>query len=99
MLVQAGALAPLGHYPQLAPLGHAAHEQEHVDVPGLPQDGHLVPEGRHLGRGGVLDVEGLDGHGTVPVAAVDGPERSSSDTMSLKDETFSMTPGMYFRDN
>ena len=81
-LVETAPFAPLGHDGQLTFLGDTSHEQQNIDVARLSQHGDLVPESDDLGRGRVHHVQGLDGHGAVPVAAVHRAEGSRPDPRS-----------------
>lgn len=84
VLIEATALAPLGDNGQ-GGLGDAAHEEQDVAVARLLQHGHLVLEGLQLGWARGLHVERLHGYGSVPVGAVDRPERSRPDARPNKD--------------
>ena len=55
-------------------------------LPRLSEQGHFVPEGEDLLGAGVLDIEGLDGHGAVPVAPVDRPERALADRLLVEED-------------
>ena len=84
MAMQRGPLAPLCDNGQDLLGGHIPQKQEYIDMPRFPQQRHLVSKGQNLLRTRILDVQGLDRDGAVPISAIHSAKGTHPNVLLVK---------------